>query len=90
MSYVILSFFIILFFVLVLKEHSMCAHGEEETITTTVTTTEEPELNIVGNLKRQVEGIQSFVIDPVDKQKIFLNSNDDMYEDAAGKIWRLV
>lgn len=58
---------------------------EEETVTTTVT--EQP--NIVGALKREAEGSQFFVVDPVDQMKIFINSNDDMYEDANGKIWRL-
>lgn len=46
--------------------------------------------NIVGNLKREIEGTQAFVFDPIDKQKIWLNSNDDMYEDAQGNIWRLI
>lgn len=45
--------------------------------------------NITGNLKRQFENDQAFVIDPVDQKKIWLNSNDDMYEDANDKVWRL-
>ncbi len=45
--------------------------------------------DITGNLKRQFENDQGFVIDPVDQKKMFINSNDDMYEDANGKIWRL-
>lgn len=87
---------IILLFILVVilhcKRSPMRAYDDEdETITTTTTAeVEEPQINIVGNLKRQFEGIQSFVIDPVDQQKIWLNSNDDRYEDANGKIWRLV
>lgn len=66
---------------------------DETTVTTTTTTSAEAtpaEPNIVGNLKRQIEGTQAFVIDPVDQQKTWLNSNDDMYEDANGKIWRVV
>ena len=66
---------------------------EDETTTTVVTTVTEEEPaapNIVGYLKRQIEGIQAFVIDPADQQKIWLNSNDDLYEDADGRIWRLV
>lgn len=65
---------------------------EEETVTTT-TTQAAPDLNVVGNLRRQyTEGDtpQAYVIDPVDKQKCFLNSKDDLYEDAEDKIWRLV
>ncbi|WP_020469625.1 hypothetical protein [Zavarzinella formosa] len=69
----------------------MCFDDDEETVTTTTTVSESnPSLNVVGSLKRSTDGIQSFVIDPVDRQKIWLNSNDDMYEDADGKIWRLV
>jgi hypothetical protein len=63
---------------------------DEETTTTVTTTVHEPQYNVVGPLKRLVEGDQFFVIDPVDQKKIWLNSNDDMYEDADGKIWRLV
>lgn len=58
---------------------------EEETITTTTESFE-----VVGKLKRQKENKQFFVIDPVDKSKVWLNSNDDMYEDAAGEIWKLI
>lgn len=86
----IVALVIILFFVLIFKSESrMCAYDDEEVITTTTTTTE-PEFNIVGHLRREIEGSQSFVIDPVDKEKIWLNSNDDMYEDADGKVWRVV
>lgn len=67
----------------------MCDDIEDETITTT-TTSDERELNIVGNLTRQADGIQSFMVDPADQQKVWLNSNDDMYEDARGYVWRLV
>lgn len=58
---------------------------EEETITTTTESFE-----VVGKLKRQKENKQFFVIDPVDKSKVWLNSNDDMYEDADGEIWKLI
>jgi hypothetical protein len=44
---------------------------------------------IVGMLVRQFEGTQPFVIDPVDKDKVFLNTRDDLYEDGAGKMWGL-
>lgn len=47
--------------------------------------------NISGNLRRQIdENLQDYVIDPADQKKIFVNTNDDMYEDANGKIWRVV
>jgi len=60
-----------------------------ESITTT-TTTEQQNYEIVGTLRRQFEGSQPFVIDPVDGSKTWLNTKDDMYEDATDKVWRLV
>jgi hypothetical protein len=62
--------------------------------TTTTTVTEDvpaaqPSYNIVGNLVRQWEGTQPYVIDPVDHDRVWLNTSDDMYEDGAGKIWTL-
>lgn len=67
---------------------------DEEVVTTTTTTTthyaDGPTLDIVGSLKRQFDGAQAFVIDPVDGDKVWLNSRDDMYEDGAGKVWKLV
>jgi hypothetical protein len=45
---------------------------------------------IVGMLQRQYEGTTPYVIDPVDKDKVFLNTRDDIYEDGAGKVWGLV
>ncbi len=45
---------------------------------------------VVGELKRQKENMQFFVIDPADKTMTWVNSTDDMYEDADRKIWRLV
>jgi hypothetical protein len=63
---------------------------EDEVVTHTTTTTyHEPQYEIVGTLDRQFENGQSFVIDPVDRDKVWLNSKDDLYEDGAGKIWSL-
>jgi hypothetical protein len=69
---------------------------EVTTHTTTTTTTvndgvvaTQPSYNIVGNLVRQWEGTQPYVIDPVDHDKVWLNTSDDMYEDGAGKLWTL-
>lgn len=44
---------------------------------------------IVGMITRQYEGNQAFVIDPVDGDKMWLNSRDDIYEDGEGKWWGL-
>lgn len=66
----------------------MCFFDEfEEEI---VTTTTKEGYVIVGDLKRQEENGQFFVIDPVDSKKTFVNSHDDMYEDAADKVWKLI
>lgn len=42
---------------------------------------------IVGMITRQFEGTTPFVLDPIDGQKCFLNTTDDLYEDAEGKWW---
>lgn len=75
---------------------------EDEVVTTThttvTTTTDTPQatvglnvngIAIVGILERQWENNQPFVMDPVDKDKMWLNTSDDLYEDGAGKMWGL-
>ena len=89
----LIALLIILVVIIVFKliGRAMCCYDDEvETVTTTTIRDQPEQPNIVGNLKRQIEGVQGFVVDPVDGQKTWLNSNDDMYEDADGKIWRLV
>lgn len=84
---VIALLFLLLIIILIVK----CSAGYsccDEEVTTTTETIEKPV--IAGPLKRQVDGNQFYVIDPDDQQKTWINSNDDMYEDAAGRIWRLV
>jgi hypothetical protein len=44
---------------------------------------------IVGMITRQFEGTTPFVIDPIDGDKVFLNTKDDIYEDGEGKWWGL-
>ena len=63
---------------------------DEEVIVTTTTTTVDEDYDIVGNLLRVREGNQYFVIDPADKDKIYVNDKDDLYEDGADRIWRLI
>ena len=74
---------------------------EEEIVTTHTTTTTttvdvpqavaQPAYTIVGDLKRsKARNGQFYVTDPVDKDKVFVNATDDLYEDGAGKIWQLV
>jgi len=75
--------------------------ADEETTTTTTTTvttttTEEPvamtvTVDQLPPLERHFkDNGQPYCIDPVDKGEWMLNTNDDMYEDASGKWWRLV
>jgi hypothetical protein len=72
--------------------------ADEEVVTTTTTTTTveppapaQPTIDQLPELKREFnEAGQPFVKDPVDNAVWFLNTNDDMYEDANGKWWRLV
>lgn len=68
--------------------------GDEYTTTTTTTTTVDtprPTIDQLPELKREFnEAGQPFVKDPVDNAVWYLNTNDDMYEDANGKWWRLV
>jgi hypothetical protein len=82
--------FVFLIFAAPFRIPAWYAPYDEEEATVTTTTTESPTYNVVGHLKRQYEGKQAFVNDPVDGEKSWLNSNDDMYEDAEGKVWRLV
>lgn len=72
---------------------------EEETVTTTTTTTTvsepapaaQPTIDQLPTLERHFKANgQPYVIDPVDHTEWMLNTNDDMYEDAADKWWRLV
>ena len=65
---------------------------EEIITTTTVTTTTDiiPTLVDLPTLEREREGKSYYVIDPADREHVWVNSGDDMYEDADGKIWRLV
>lgn len=66
-------------------------HTTTTTTTTIVDTPQQPEYTVVGTLYRQVESNgQMFVIDPVDKDKIYVNDGDDLYQDGAGKVWSLV
>jgi hypothetical protein len=96
----LLTIFLVLFFsiliIAMIRSTFYYSDFDDEVTTTTTTTTTttydepaQPAVHIVGSLTREFEGTQVFVIDPVDKMKIWLNSSDDMYEDAAGKIWTL-
>jgi hypothetical protein len=93
MLFFIFTFLLIIFFMMLiipLVDH-VDSVDEETTITTTTTTTHtEDVMEFEGNLKRSWHGKQPFVVDPVDKDRVYLNTSDDIYEDGAGKWWRIV
>ena len=61
---------------------------DDEFVTTTVTTT--VNVDYIGYLPiRYSPNGQPYVRDPADNSQWFLNTNDDMYEDADGNIWKL-
>ena len=64
-------------------------YDEDEYETTTTTTTVTNNYEVKGFLTRSFDNGQPFVIDPVDNDKVWLNTKDDMYEDGAGGIWEL-
>lgn len=81
---------VLFIFVIIAWRLSMCGcgsgcYGQCETTVETVTTT-----TTHGHLTCQFDNGQPYVIDPADGKKIWLNSTDDMYEDANGEIWVLV
>lgn len=93
----LLVFFLILSLILRLAVRSPVFYddyGDEEVTHTTTTTTtvvhDAPVQVPAGTLQRQFDNGQPFVIDPSDGQRWNLNTTDDMYEDAIGRIWQLV
>lgn len=81
--------------VMIIRSSRDYYNGDEVEIETVITTTisneySYPQHLIHGDLISKLEGGQRYVMDPVDGDKVWLNSNDDMYEDGAGKIWRLI
>ena len=104
LSILLAVFFILFFLVLIVSiirntywNPTPYDFGHDETTTTTTTTTvttdpvvdSGPTYDIVGTLVVQTEGVQQYVIDPADSEKIWVNAGDDLYRDADGKVWRL-
>lgn len=91
---------LIIHLVRIMNEHHYIDNLADDEVTTTTTTTttttvaETPApvtVDQLPELKRQAKpNGQPFCIDPVDGDEWMLNTNDDMYEDASGKWWRLV
>jgi len=100
--FIVLILFFLIITVSIMRSYAVGPWDYDEevvttTTTTTTTTTDAPAttgLNIngvpiVGMLTRQFDGSTPFVIDPVDGDKMYLNTKDDIYEDGAGKWWGL-
>lgn len=92
----IIYFLLAVLFVVILIKAIMCINDywdDEVVTTTTTTTTTTNNVNydrpIHGLLKRQWDGQQPYVVDPVDGERWYLNTTDDLYEDANGKWWTL-
>lgn len=82
---------ILLMIVLILRSRPVYEEDEYEETTTTVTHEEDrEEIKVVGNVTKLYKGKQPYVIDPADGEDIFVNSTDDLYEDAIGRVWKLV
>ena len=69
------------------------------TTTTTTTTVQDPPYaapaayvapGTAGTITRGWQDNKPYVIDPVDGTTMQLAESDDLYEDAAGKMWNLV
>ena len=100
---IVLVLFVLILIVSIVR-NSMFYNDYDDEVTTTTTTTVTTDVGvgvaqptglningiaIVGMLVRQFENGQPFVIDPVDNDKMYLNTKDDIYEDGAGKVWGL-
>ena len=91
-----------LIFVILVLALIKCLRGDmfygydDEVVTTTTTTVTHDEpvrQNYVVSGTLTIEHTSdgaAYVVDPVDNIRWYLNSGDDMYQDADGKIWRLV
>ena len=91
----IIYFLLAVLFVVILIKAIMCINDywDDEVVTTTTTTTTTYTDNTrltTGRLTRNWENGQPYVLDPVDGVKWYLNTTDDMYEDANGRWWDLV
>ena len=66
------------------------------TVTTTTTTHDDPAPAsatvpiTAGTITRGWQDNKPYLIDPVDGSTMQLAETDDLYEDAAGKLWKLV
>jgi hypothetical protein len=85
---IIFMLFILIIFLLMIFLMNYDDYSDEEIITTTTTTTTTHPAGYPP-LTRQWENGQPSVIDPVDGLKVYLNTSDDLYEDANGFIWTL-
>ena len=83
---------------LMVRRHYNMIDDDVVVHTTTVTTTHDTPaftgmnvngFPVVGFITRQYLEGTPYVIDPVDGDRMFLNTKDDIYEDGEGKWWGL-
>jgi exosome complex RNA-binding protein Rrp42 (RNase PH superfamily) len=101
MTFLIVTFFILLLVALMVavsrrSEPVIYDDFDDEVTHTTVTTTttsEQPAplIATVGiiNAYQKAGNPQWYVVDPVDKEETAVNTDDDYYRDAGGKVWDL-
>lgn len=91
--FLVVCIFLVFLYRAITAPMPMYNSDEETTVTTTTTTTTvvQPTIDQLPTLERHFKSNgQPYVIDPVDGAEWMLNTNDDMYEDANDKWWRLV
>lgn len=89
----VLFLIILIFIVYLFRSMTSNYTYDDEIVVTTTTTTSvvQPTIDQLPTLERLFKpNGQPYVVDPVDKDEWMLNTNDDMYEDGAGKWWKLV
>ena len=106
MAFLIITFFVLLLIAIMVsisRRTDPMFHDDFEdevthtTVTTTTTTHEDPAPVVqpaipatAGTITRGWQDNKPYVIDPVDGTTMQLAETDDLYEDAAGKLWNLV
>ena len=93
MIFIVTFLFIIFFILLIIPLVKHINSVDEETMINTTNTEDDVVLGgtrFVGTLKRSWHGKQPFIVDPLEQNRVYLNTSDDIYEDSAGKWWRIV
>jgi hypothetical protein len=91
MNFILILF--LTFFLLILITYLLVPNDPfdiyEETETTETVTCECGSIEEFPPIERYLDNHGYFILDPHDGMKIYLNTLDDMYQDARGKYWRI-